>query len=159
LDRASFLAPRYTFTVTDFHRLPFAGLPAHPSTTSKPEVRNGHRFIQLVQAPPTDAAKEKPPEGCKAWSFQSTLADCRAWKSVEHRLEQLFFALWARTPLAIIAHRLPGRRVVIRPTLRAIGSISAARYHGADAFLRTVETDVHRTTTADSDGEGWGCNC
>jgi hypothetical protein len=24
----------YTFTVTDFHRLPFAGLPAHPSTTS-----------------------------------------------------------------------------------------------------------------------------
>jgi hypothetical protein len=23
---------RYTFTVTDFHRLPFAGLPAHPST-------------------------------------------------------------------------------------------------------------------------------
>src|SRR5271168_1354798 len=25
---------RYTFTVTDFHRLPFAGLPAHPSTAS-----------------------------------------------------------------------------------------------------------------------------
>ena len=29
-------AVRYSFTVTDFHRLPFAGLPAHPSTTSKP---------------------------------------------------------------------------------------------------------------------------
>ena len=29
---------RYSFTVTDFHRLPFAGLPAHPSTASKPEV-------------------------------------------------------------------------------------------------------------------------
>ncbi len=28
-------AVRYSFTVTDFHRLPFAGLPAHPSTTSK----------------------------------------------------------------------------------------------------------------------------
>ena len=40
-----------------------------------------------------------------------------------------FFALWARTPLTIIAHGLPGRRVVIRPTLGAIGSISAARYH------------------------------
>src|SRR6202142_4349722 len=25
---------RYTFTVTDFHRLPLAGLPAHPSTAS-----------------------------------------------------------------------------------------------------------------------------
>jgi hypothetical protein len=46
----------------------------------KPEVRNGRRFIQLVQAPPTDAVKEKPPERYKAWSFQSTLADCRAWK-------------------------------------------------------------------------------
>ena len=29
-------AVRYSFTVTDFHRLPFAGLPAHPSTTSSP---------------------------------------------------------------------------------------------------------------------------
>ena len=29
---------RYSFTVTDFHRLPFAGLPAHPSTTSEAEV-------------------------------------------------------------------------------------------------------------------------
>jgi hypothetical protein len=27
-------AVRYSFTVTDFHRLPFAGLPAHPSTAS-----------------------------------------------------------------------------------------------------------------------------
>src|SRR6201982_2010214 len=32
-------AVRYTFTVTDFHRLPFAGLPAHPSTTSKAASR------------------------------------------------------------------------------------------------------------------------
>jgi hypothetical protein len=28
-------AVRYSFTATDFHRLPFAGLPAHPSTTSE----------------------------------------------------------------------------------------------------------------------------
>jgi hypothetical protein len=28
-------AVRYSFTVTDVHRLPFAGLPAHPYTTSK----------------------------------------------------------------------------------------------------------------------------
>src|ERR1019366_6359663 len=27
-------AARYAFTVTDLHRLPSAGLPAHPSTTS-----------------------------------------------------------------------------------------------------------------------------
>ena len=32
ITRAS--AVRYSFTVTDFHRLPFAGLPAHPSTAS-----------------------------------------------------------------------------------------------------------------------------
>src|SRR4029450_393958 len=31
-------AIRYTFTVTDFHRLPFAGLPAHPSTASKADI-------------------------------------------------------------------------------------------------------------------------
>jgi hypothetical protein len=29
---------RYPFTVTDFHRLPSAGLPAHPSTTSQADV-------------------------------------------------------------------------------------------------------------------------
>src|SRR5712671_6758036 len=29
---------RYTFTVTDFHRLPIAGLPAHPSTASIADV-------------------------------------------------------------------------------------------------------------------------
>jgi len=29
---------RYTFTVTDFHRLPIAGLPAHPSTASKADL-------------------------------------------------------------------------------------------------------------------------
>jgi hypothetical protein len=28
-------AVRYSFTVTDFHRLPLAGLPAHPSTSSR----------------------------------------------------------------------------------------------------------------------------
>jgi hypothetical protein len=31
-------AVRYSFTVTDFHRLPFAGLPAHPSTASGAEL-------------------------------------------------------------------------------------------------------------------------
>jgi hypothetical protein len=30
---------RYSFTVTDFHRLPFAGLPAHLSTASGAEVQ------------------------------------------------------------------------------------------------------------------------
>jgi len=37
-----------------------------------------------------------------------------------------------RMPLTIVAQILPGRRVVVRPTPGAIGSISA-RYHGADA--------------------------
>jgi hypothetical protein len=31
-------AVRYSFTVTDFHRLPSASLPAHPSTASLAEV-------------------------------------------------------------------------------------------------------------------------
>src|SRR5271168_2876553 len=31
-------AVRYSFTVTDFHRLPLAGLPAHPSTASTPDT-------------------------------------------------------------------------------------------------------------------------
>src|SRR4029077_6044595 len=34
-------AVRYTFTVTDFHRLPFAGLPAHPSTASTTDLVDG----------------------------------------------------------------------------------------------------------------------
>jgi hypothetical protein len=37
-------AVRYSFTVTDFHRLPFAGLPAHPSTTSKAASRAALRL-------------------------------------------------------------------------------------------------------------------
>ena len=53
-------------------------------------------------------------------------------------------------PLTIAAHILPGRRVVVRPTLGAIRGISA-RYHGADDCLITAESaaaDVHRTATA-----------
>jgi hypothetical protein len=68
---------------------------------------------------------------------------------------------WARMPLTVVAHILPGRRVVVRPTLGAIGSISA-RYHGADDCLITAEpaaADVHRTATAEPRGEGRGCNC
>jgi hypothetical protein len=34
-------AVRYSFTVTDFHRLPFAGLLAHPSTTSDSALLTG----------------------------------------------------------------------------------------------------------------------
>src|ERR1700693_6066135 len=62
-------------------------------------------------------------------------------------------------PLTVVAQILPGRRVVVRPTLGAIGSISA-RYHGADDCLITAEpaaADVHRTATAEPDGEGRGC--
>jgi hypothetical protein len=34
---------RYTFTVTDFHRLPFAGLPAPPSTASTTDPKCNSR--------------------------------------------------------------------------------------------------------------------
>jgi hypothetical protein len=72
-----------------------------------------------------------------------------------------FLVLLARTPLTIVAHILPGRRVVVRPTLGAMGS-SVARYHGPDACLRTAEpaaADVHRTAAATGPrGEGRGCN-
>jgi hypothetical protein len=55
-------AVRYTFTVADFHRLPPAGLPAHPSTASKAEVsghytdwraqcHRGHRHAGRTQSP------------------------------------------------------------------------------------------------------------
>jgi hypothetical protein len=37
-------AVRYSFTVTDFHRLPFAGLPAHPSIHEP--IRRGESFKQ-----------------------------------------------------------------------------------------------------------------
>ena len=72
--------------------------------------------------------------------------------------------LSARTPLTIVAHILPGRRVVVRPTLAAIGGIGT-RYPGADACLSTAEpaaADVHRTANVDAvepRGEGRGCNC
>src|ERR1700690_60151 len=50
---------RYTFTVTDFHRLPFAGLPAHPFTASTTEVsalirppsrQRGRKAVKSVEA-------------------------------------------------------------------------------------------------------------
>jgi hypothetical protein len=34
---------RYAFTVTDFHRLPSAGLPAHPSTHDPLQTQAAHR--------------------------------------------------------------------------------------------------------------------
>src|SRR5260221_12648690 len=52
--------------------------------------------------------------------------------------------LSARMPLTVVAHILPGRRVVVRPTLGAIGSISA-RYHGADACLNTAALHPYRS--------------
>jgi hypothetical protein len=70
-----------------------------------------------VKAIHTWAAK-KPPEGCETWSFQPAPADCRI-EGVEHRLEQVNFALWARTPLTTIVHSHTGRRIVIHPALGA----------------------------------------
>ena len=43
-------AVRYSFTVTDFHRLPFAGLPAHPST--HPLIENGRGTSPFAPAWP-----------------------------------------------------------------------------------------------------------
>ena len=41
---------RYSFTVTDFHRLPLAGLPAHPSTASTGDIREPVRTAGLSAA-------------------------------------------------------------------------------------------------------------
>ena len=41
-------AVRYSFTVTDFHRLPFAGLPAHPSTASFSTIRSAARYVRFA---------------------------------------------------------------------------------------------------------------
>ena len=103
-------------------------------------------------------------EGYGAWSFQATPADCRAWKisgtqkksGLSHSF--LFLVLYARTPLTIVAHILPGRPVVIRPTLGAMGS-SVARY---DCLSTAEPADVYRIATADAvelRGEGRGGNC
>jgi hypothetical protein len=54
-----------------------------------------------------------------------------------------------RTPLAIVVHILPGRRIVVRPTLAEIGSVSAARTHGA-SIAELAAADVHRTSAADA---------
>src|SRR5260370_11418619 len=58
------------------------------------------RFIPPVDQFPAQRLrrpKEKPPEGCEAWSFQSSPADCRAWKVSnikKERLESLFFCFY-----------------------------------------------------------------
>src|SRR5271167_1915024 len=41
-------AVRYSFTVTDFHRLPFAGLPAHPSIHDHADSLTRYRVCLLV---------------------------------------------------------------------------------------------------------------
>src|ERR1700730_2734845 len=57
-------AVRYTLTVTDFHRLPFAGLPAHPSTASKTEVAPLERHFRFapvnIVRPPWHVRKVPP---------------------------------------------------------------------------------------------------
>src|SRR5260370_17602283 len=63
--------------------------------------------------------KERPPEGSEAWNSQSTPADRRAWKLSNIKksgLSRSCLVLQARTPLTIVAHILPGRRLVVRPT-------------------------------------------
>jgi hypothetical protein len=43
LDRASFLAPRYSFIVMDLHHLLLAGLPAHSGLPLKADTARGGR--------------------------------------------------------------------------------------------------------------------
>jgi hypothetical protein len=52
-------AVRYSFTVTDFHRLPFAGLPAHPSTTSSADPAPA---LRAISAPPRPTSSAHLPE-------------------------------------------------------------------------------------------------
>src|ERR1700731_2913065 len=71
---------------------------------------------------------------CEASSSRPTPSDCRAWKVSSIKRERLkaalFLFLWARMHQTIVAEIRPGRRVVGRIMLGAIGSISVARYHG-----------------------------
>ena len=50
-------AVRYSFTATDFHRLPFAGLPAHPSTASIPDLRVGTAWPETGPVTPNSGAQ------------------------------------------------------------------------------------------------------
>src|SRR5260370_24894533 len=128
-------------------------------SAQRPSVHLGSFRPRQLRRP-----KEKSPEGCESWSSQSTPADCRAWKVSgvkKSGFKPLLFALWARTPLTIVAHILAGRPVVVRPTLGAIGSISA-RYHACLITAEPAAADVHRTAIVDAakpHGEGRGCNC
>ncbi|HEY2754258.1 MAG TPA: hypothetical protein VGJ01_00775, partial [Pseudolabrys sp.] len=83
---------------------------------------------QLVQALQTEAGQKKArPNNVRLGSFQSPLAELSSLESVEHKKElpeQLFLLLSTRTPLTFVVHILPGYRVVIRPALPAISSIS-----------------------------------
>jgi hypothetical protein len=109
--------------------------------------------------------KQKPPEGREAWSSQS-LQPIVEWKVSgikKSGLSRSFLVLYARTPLTIVAHVLPGRPVVVRPTLGAMGSSGLAWYERAGARLNSAEpADVHQIATADAvkfHGEGRGGNC
>jgi hypothetical protein len=88
-------------------------------------------------------------------------------ESVEQKesgLSRSSLILWACTPLPIVAHILPGRRVVVRPTLAAKGSIRIGRHSGANGSMSTakpVVADAHCTgiaNIAESRGEGRGGN-
>src|ERR1700738_2513456 len=78
--------------------------------------------------------KEKPPKDVKLRVSRPTPSDCRAWKVSSTKRERLkaalFLFLWATMHQTIVAEISPGRRVVGRIMLGAIGSISVARYHG-----------------------------
>jgi hypothetical protein len=131
-----------------------------PRYRDRPVTAIMPRFFRACEA---TRPKEKSPEGCEAWRSQSTSTDCRAWKKVsrtrrtrkERRRAALFLLLWARTPLTIVAHIFSGRRVVICPTLGAIGRIGA-RYPVADACLNSADRAA-AGDAAEPRGEGRGC--
>src|SRR5216683_7233956 len=128
----------------------------------KPFVVDRRQLVSGRQRDDQRRPKEKPPEECEAWNSQSTPADCRARKvsSIKKSgLSRSCLVLQARTPLTIVAHILPGRRLVVRPTLGAMQSSSAARYHGADCLstAQPAAADAHRTAAAtEPRGEGRG---
>src|ERR1700737_866844 len=82
--------------------------PRHISTL--PITRSAQRpSVHLSSFKPRQLRrpKEKPPEGCEAWSFQSTPADCRAWKVSSIKKERLGRSFFAFMGKDATHHRRP----------------------------------------------------
>jgi len=103
--------------------------------------RRCHEKNQRVQTPANRGGQKKSrPKDLRfgTLNYSGRWSGMESVEQKKSRLSGSFSVLYARTPLPIVAHILPGRPVVVRPTLGAMGSSGLARYEGADACLSSA---------------------